>query len=91
MAELHVVVTGRVQGVGFRWFVRQEARRVGVAGWVRNLPDRSVEVAARGEQNSIAALERALREGPDGARVDDLRTLPVEGVGGLPFPFEIHR
>ena len=50
--QLHVVVRGRVQGVGFRWFVREAARALGLAGWVRNRPDGSVEVAAEGDAAS---------------------------------------
>jgi acylphosphatase len=60
---------GRVQGVGFRWFVRQEARELGLAGRVRNLPDGSVEVVAMGEPSALACLRDRLREGPPGARV----------------------
>lgn len=75
MSELHVAVRGRVQGVGFRWFVRERARQLGLAGWVRNDRDGSVEVAARGPTDALRALEAALREGPRGAHVtavDDL-------------------
>jgi len=75
----HVVVRGRVQGVGFRWFVREEARRLNVAGWVRNRADGCVEVAAEGTNDSIDALRRALEEGPPGATVasvDDVEDAP---------------
>ena len=84
MSELHVVVRGRVQGVGFRWFVRERARRLGLAGWVRNQRDGSVEVAARGAADALHALEAALREGPDGAdvtSVDELPPAPDEPIG----------
>ena len=53
------VISGRVQGVGFRWFVRVQARRLGLAGWVANAPDGSVEIAASGEQARLDDLRRA--------------------------------
>ena len=55
------VVTGRVQGVGFRWFTHDAAAREGVQGWVRNLADGSVEVVAEGEQSSVDRLEECRR------------------------------
>jgi acylphosphatase len=64
------VITGRVQGVGFRWFAHDAAARQGVHGWVRNLADGSVEVVAEGEQTSVDALEAAVRRGPSSARVE---------------------
>jgi acylphosphatase len=67
-----LVVSGRVQGVGFRWFVRQTARELGLAGRVRNLPDGRVEVEAAGPAEALAALRERLREGPPGARVAGL-------------------
>ena len=67
LTVLHVVVSGRVQGVGFRWFVRVRASRLGIAGWVRNRPDGSVEVAARGDADALATFERHLWAGPPGA------------------------
>ncbi len=72
MSELQVAVRGRVQGVGFRWFVRERARALGVAGWVRNNRDGTVEVAARGSADALRALAAALREGPRGAQVTSL-------------------
>jgi acylphosphatase len=88
--QLHVVVRGRVQGVGFRWFVREAARQLNLAGWVLNRPDGSVEVAAEGSGDSIHALREALAEGPPGASVrsvDDLA--PVAQT--LDHPFTISR
>ena len=64
------VVSGRVQGVGFRYFTQDTARREGVTGWVRNLPDGRVEALAEGDADAVTRLERALRTGPHGARVD---------------------
>lgn len=63
------VVEGRVQGVGFRWYVLRVAQGLGVGGWTRNLPDGSVEVVARGEEAALDRLEQALRRGPPGALV----------------------
>ncbi|WP_144299486.1 acylphosphatase [Elioraea rosea] len=64
------IVSGRVQGVGFRAFVVDAARRGGVAGWVRNLPDGRVEVFAEGPAGAIETLAEACRRGPMLARVD---------------------
>ena len=64
------IISGRVQGVGFRFFTEATAQREGVAGWVRNLPDRSVEVVAEGDADAVERFERAVRRGPPGARVD---------------------
>jgi acylphosphatase len=64
------VITGRVQGVGFRWFTHDAAARAGVHGWVRNLADGSVEVVAEGDQAAVDGLEAAVRRGPSSARVE---------------------
>ena len=66
------VISGRVQGVGFRFFVESAAAREGVHGWVRNLHDGRVEIAAEGEADAIERFERNVRQGPRGARVDDV-------------------
>lgn len=66
------LVTGRVQGVGFRWFVEREAHMLGVAGWVRNNADGRVEVFAQGTAAQLAGLRSRLREGPRAARVDEV-------------------
>ena len=63
-------VLGRVQGVGFRWWVRSRAMELGLTGWVRNLRDGSVAVHARGSAEQVRKLEEALRGGPSLARVD---------------------
>jgi len=73
------LVSGRVQGVGFRWFVEREAATLGVTGWVRNREDGRVEVMATGTREQLAALHRRLREGPRAARVDEV------AVSSAPF------
>ena len=91
MSQLYVRVTGVVQGVGFRWFVRERARRLGLAGWVRNLPDGSVEVAAAGDDGQIELLKEQLRRGPRGAEVAALEPVGAPLPEPLPAPFEISR
>lgn len=66
------MVSGRVQGVGFRYFAHAAATRENIHGWVRNLPDGRVEAAAEGEADAVDRFERALRHGPPGARVEQL-------------------
>ena len=66
----HYVVKGRVQGVGFRWFVQREAADLGLRGWVRNTDAGHVEVVASGEQRVLAELKDALKKGSRGSRVD---------------------
>jgi len=68
----HWVVEGRVQGVGFRWFVLRSAERLGVAGWVRNREDGAVEVVGSAAPGVLDALEEALRRGPPGAFVQHI-------------------
>jgi acylphosphatase len=77
------VVRGRVQGVGFRWFVEREAHMLGIAGWVRNNSDGSVEVLAIGTWDQLSGLRSRLRQGPRAARVDDVEeseSKPIEGL-----------
>lgn len=64
------LVVGRVQGVGFRWFVEREARLIGVGGWVRNRDDGAVEVLATGTKAELGLLYDRLMEGPRAARID---------------------
>jgi len=75
------LIQGIVQGVGFRYFARREARGLRLAGYVRNLADGSVEAVARGDEKTLAALEAALRRGPGESRVDSV------GVEELPGEF----
>ena len=65
-------VSGRVQGVGFRYYVQDHAAVEGVHGYVRNLPDGRLEALLEGDDESVLRVERALRRGPAGARVDDV-------------------
>lgn len=65
-----ILVSGRVQGVGFRWFTRDAATREGVRGWVRNLPDGRVEAFVEGDADAVTRVERAVRRGPRGARIE---------------------
>jgi len=83
------LITGRVQGVGFRWFVEREAATLGITGWVRNREDGRVEVVASGTREQLAALHGRLREGPRAARVDEVAVSPAPfleaksfGIGG---------
>ena len=71
------VISGRVQGVGFRWFAEAAAAREGVHGWIRNLPDGRVEAQAEGDAEALERFERALRQGPPSARVE---TVDVDAV-----------
>jgi acylphosphatase len=84
--QLHTrrfVVRGRVQGVGFRWFVEREASTLGIFGWVRNNFDGSVEVLATGTREQLNQLRRKLQEGPRAARVDDVDETEARPVQGL--------
>jgi acylphosphatase len=79
------IVKGRVQGVGYRFFAERAARETGVHGWVRNLPDGSVEAVAEGDAEAVTRFLARLREGPHGARVDSLaeEDLAVEGFASF--------
>jgi acylphosphatase len=67
---LHFFVRGRVQGVGFRWFVQRQACSLDLRGWVRNTDEGEVEVVASGSDEDLAQLRSILRRGPRGSRVD---------------------
>ena len=69
---LHFLIKGRVQGVGFRWFVHREASELDLRGWVRNTEEGDVEVVASGNATDLAELRTILRRGPRGSRVDNL-------------------
>ena len=77
------IVRGRVQGVGFRWFVEREANVLGISGWVRNNSDGSVEVLGQGSRDQLLGLRLRLRQGPRAARVDDVEEFESKPVPGL--------
>jgi len=86
----HYLVKGRVQGVGFRWFVHQEAAELGLRGWVRNTDQGHVEIVAAGKPEELAELKDALRKGSRGSRVDAVEEQElVESEGAELGPFEI--
>ncbi|MBD8057787.1 acylphosphatase [Cellulomonas sp. JH27-2] len=84
MGGKRVIVHGTVQGVGFRWATRREARRLGVTGWVRNVDDGSVEAVVGGE--GADAMLAWLRHGPPGSQVTSIDVQDSDDAGG---PFEI--
>jgi acylphosphatase len=80
------LISGRVQGVGFRYFARRIATRLGIAGWVRNLPEGSVEAVAEGSPDALARFEDEMRSGPTLAVVDAVRATdsdPDEPLDGF--------
>ena len=83
------IVRGVVQRVGFRWFVLREADRLGLGGFARNLRDGTVEVVSQGPEKALEALERALAQGPPGARVEAVDRLEVPAELDVPNSFDI--
>jgi len=75
---LHFLIQGRVQGVGFRWFVHREASELALRGWVRNTEDGDVEVVAAGELRDLNELRTSLHKGPRGSRVDRVIEHPLQ-------------
>jgi acylphosphatase len=88
--RIHVVIRGHVQGVGFRWFVRERAKALDLAGWVKNRSDGCVEIAAEGPEHAMQLLRAALGEGPDGANVSAIEDLATSAEA-LTRPFTIAR
>jgi acylphosphatase len=74
----HIRVTGRVQGVFFRAWTRDQAQALGVSGWIRNCPDGRVEAHVEGDEAAVERMLEHLRRGPPAASVEDLRTWDVE-------------
>ena len=85
MRRAHAIVSGRVQGVGFRWSCARQAEAAGVAGWVRNLRDGTVEVVVEGPDERVTAALDWLREGPPSARVDGVEIREEEPLGEQGF------
>lgn len=85
--RLAITVTGRVQGVGFRYFAKDAANSLGIAGWVRNNFDRAVECEAQGEEQDLENFVSRLREGPPMSNVKDVAVneIPVERGTGQEF------
>jgi acylphosphatase len=81
----HIILTGVVQGVGFRMYAQRQARSLGLRGYVRNLPDGGVEMVAEGDDAAVERLIAWARVGPPSAEVDDVRVTyqPTEGFGGF--------
>ncbi|RME88544.1 MAG: acylphosphatase [Anaerolineae bacterium] len=90
LARIHIWVTGRVQGVGFRAFVQQNAYALGLSGWVRNVGYNQVEIVAEGERHLLERLLEAVRRGPRASRVDETR-LEWEQPTGEFWRFEVRR
>ena len=80
-----MIIRGRVQGVGYRWWAVREAERLGLDGWVRNRRDGSVELLAIGAPAALDALEAACRRGPSAAAVDTVETSDAEDDGATGF------
>jgi acylphosphatase len=86
LTRKHVFVAGKVQGVGFRWSARSRANELGLTGWVRNLPDRSVELCFQGEQGAVDEMEDWCRAGPPCSRVTGItvtENAPIEDELGF--------
>jgi acylphosphatase len=71
------LISGRVQGVGFRWYTLRKAEECGVVGWVRNLPDGRVEAVGKGSSQSVAAFHAALTQGPRLAHVENVDKVDI--------------
>ena len=88
---MHFLVRGRVQGVGFRWFVHREASELELKGWVRNTEDGDVEIVAAGDPEGLVELRGSLLKGPRGSRVDKVIEHPLaesEGTNLNAFKIE---
>ncbi len=81
----HAVVRGVVQGVGFRWYAKERARELGLAGWVQNLPDGGVEVWAEGAAKAVEEFLGWLRHGPPAARVESVDLSDESPTGSVRF------
>ena len=89
MKRIRFVVTGRVQGVGFRWFIKAEAKPLGLTGWVRNREDGAVEGEVEGRDDAVEALVPCLEEGPSSAIVTNVEISEISDDGQRYKQFEI--
>ena len=89
----HLLIVGRVQGVGFRWFSRERARRRGLKGWVRNRADGAVEIRVEGSEHVLADFIAELHRGPEGSIVESVQEIASPDTfrddDPLPYPFHI--
>jgi acylphosphatase len=88
MISKRFIVRGRVQGVGFRWFVEREAKELGLSGWVRNNEDSTVECLAIGAPDKVQAFKAKLQQGPRASRVDFVEEFDA-APSSSPGTFEI--
>lgn len=91
MGVVHLAVRGAVQGVGFRWFVRESARALDLAGWVRNREDGCVELAVEGEDGKVEQFLSRVERGPAGAVVRSVERLPAGELEPMARPFTVLR
>lgn len=80
MIQLEITISGRVQGVGFRYFVHRKANELGIKGWVKNLPNHKVLIRAQAEKVDLETFTDYLKIGPARARVDKLFTSEIKGL-----------
>jgi acylphosphatase len=83
LVRLDITARGRVQGVGFRWFVVRRALELGLTGWVANEPDGSVRCVAEGSPDAIDRIEAIIRSGPVGALVEHVTAVRMPATGGF--------
>jgi acylphosphatase len=79
--RVHMIVRGMVQGVGFRWATEREATKLGVRGYVRNLPNGDVEIVAEGRRDAVDRLIAWAKYGPSGSRVEDVVVTEQDATG----------
>jgi acylphosphatase len=85
LTRRHLLVRGHVQGVGYRWFARETAESLQLAGWTRNRDDGTVEIEAEGEAAALDEFEKRLRDGNPAAQVEAIESLTVAPQGGRGF------